>query len=194
MRKTSSPRRPRRIALFGGKFDPPHLGHQLAIFLCLEKFGMDKVWLIPSASHPFGHTMSPLALRLKMCRLLALPWRGTGKVRVLDDESRLAIRPVYTIDLVRHLKERYGDHDYHLVIGEDNWNARAEWKEFDELSKIVTPLVLGRGDASVFPIALPDLSSTAVRRAIADGAAWEHLVPDGVAEFVRKRGLYRPPR
>ncbi|HNT27588.1 MAG TPA: nicotinate-nicotinamide nucleotide adenylyltransferase [bacterium] len=189
MPKTSSRK---KIALLGGKFDPPHLGHQLTIFLCLAKFGMDKVWLLPSAAHPFGHTMSPLALRLKMCRLLALPWRGTGKVRILDDERRVDRRPVYTLDLVRHLKARYGDHDHHLVIGEDNWNARAEWKEFDELSKIVTPLVIGRGEGSAFPIALPDLSSTAVRRAIADGAAWEHLVPAGVAEFVMRRGLYRP--
>ncbi len=190
MQKTSFRRK--RIALFGGKFDPPHLGHQLTIFLCLEKFGMEKVWLIPSAAHPFGHRMSPFALRFAMCRLLALPWRGRGKVRLLDDERRLAARPVYTIDLVRHLKEKYGDHDYHLVIGEDNWNARAEWKEFDELSKLVTPLVIGRGAASAIDLALPGISSTAIREAIAQGAPWEHLVPAGVSDFLRKQDLYRP--
>ncbi len=195
MRKIFSPeKKPRPIALFGGKFDPPHLGHQLLIFLLLHKLGMHQVWLIPSVAHPFGYPMSPFALRLKMCRMLALPWRGRHKVSILDDERHMPQRPVFTIDLVRRLRERYGERDYRLVIGEDNWNARAEWKDFDELSRLAPPLVIGRGDNSAFPLALPDISSTAIREAIASGAPWEHLVPTGVNEFILKhRHLLFPP-
>lgn len=188
MRKTSSAD---RVALFGGKFDPPHLGHQLTIFLCLEKFAMDEVWVLPSAAHAFGYEMSPFALRLRMCRLLAAPWKRSGRVRVLADEEKMTERPVYTIDLVRHLTTAYGPRDYHLIIGEDNWKARADWKEFDELSRMATPLVIGRGGDSKSRIALPDISSTAIRTAIATGTPWEHLVPAGVPEFVHDHGLYR---
>jgi len=189
MRKTSSAD---RVAIFGGKFDPPHLGHQLTLFLCLEKFGMDEVWVIPSAAHAFGYTMSPFALRLMMCRLLAAPWKRSGRVRVLADEEQMTEHPVYTIDLVRHLIATHGPREYHLIIGEDNWKARADWKEFDELSKLARPLVIGRGDGSDFRIALPDISSTAIRTAIAQGTPWEHLVPAGIPEFVKDKGLYRP--
>lgn len=188
MRKTSSVD---RVAIFGGKFDPPHLGHQLTIFLCLEKFGMDEVWVIPSAAHAFGYAMSPFELRLRMCRLLAAPWKGRGRVRILADEKKLPQRPVYTIDLVRHLITAYGPRDYHLIIGEDNWQARADWKEFDELSKLARPLVIGRGGGSNLRIALPDISSTAIRTAIAQNAPWEHLVPAGIPDLVRDHGLYR---
>ncbi|HOW51290.1 MAG TPA: nicotinate-nicotinamide nucleotide adenylyltransferase [bacterium] len=189
MRKTSSAD---RVALFGGKFDPPHLGHQLTLFLCLEKFGMDEVWVIPSAAHAFGYTMSPFELRLTMCRLLAAPWKGRRRVKVLADEQALPQRPVYTIDLVRHLREEYGPRDYHLIIGEDNWKARADWKEFDELSQLAKPLVIGRGGGSNLQLALPDISSTAIRTAVAQNAPWEHLVPAAIPEFVKDKGLYWP--
>jgi len=151
---------------------------------------MHQVWLIPSAVHPFGYPMSPFSLRLKMCRLLALPWRGRHKVRILDDERKIGTSPVYTITLVRYLIEHYGPRDYRLVIGEDNWNARHEWKEFDELTRLASPIVIGRGENSAFPLALPDLSSSTVRAAIAAGEPWEHLVPAGVAAFIRKHRLY----
>ncbi len=191
MRKTSLPeKKPRPIALLGGKFDPPHLGHQLMIFLLLHKLGMHQVWLIPRAAPPFGYPLSPFRLRYKMCHLLALPWRGRHKVRVLDDEKKMSGSPVYTVTLVRHLIERYGPRDYRLVIGEDNWNTRDQWKDFEELARLAPPIVIGRGLDSTLPIKLPDISSTIVREAVAAGTAWEHLVPAGVAELVRKYHLY----
>ncbi len=178
------------IAVFGGKFDPPHLAHQLIIFLLLEKHGVDEVWLFPSADHPFGYACSSFSIRCEMCRYLAAPWETSGKVKILDDEARLTVRPVYTVELMRHLTAEYGKRRYRLVIGEDNWNRRREWKDFASLEQSFEPIVIGRGDnfSTFFP--LPDISSTLIRTRIEQGKPYAHLLPQGLDLYIEEHRLY----
>lgn len=176
-------------AVFGGKFDPPHLGHQLSIFLALEKYGFDEVWVIPSFSHPFGYRTNDFGKRTEMCRIMARPFGSRAKV--LTVEKELGLETVYTVDLIRHLKENFTDNDFSLLIGSDNWEVRKKWKDFDKIEEMCRSIVvIGRGEGTEKGFSLPDISSTMIKKMIREGADPDIFLPSGISEYIRKNGLY----
>lgn len=188
MQKTLTPD---NIAIFGGKFDPPHLGHQLIIFLLIEKYKMNHVWITPSFKHPFGYKSSSFEDRVTMCKLLAAPWNESKKVSVLTTEKEIGTDPVYTVDLLELLKKKHPKKNLHLVIGEDNWNLRDKWKAFERIEKIAKPIIIGRGTdfSSFFP--MPDISSSLIRKMLENNEKVDHLLPDGMFDFIREKGLFK---
>lgn len=176
-------------AIFGGKFDPPHLAHQMSIFLALEKYRFDEVWVIPSFSHPFDFHPSDFDRRLEMCRIMARPWGD--RVKVMDTEREIGTEKVYTVDLIRYLIGKYPQNGFSLVIGSDNWDLRTKWKDFDEIERLCrTVEVIGRGLDSTEGFSLPNISSTMIKQRIHEGKDVSHLLPDGIAEYIREHGLY----
>lgn len=176
-------------AVFGGKFDPPHLGHQLSIFLALEKYGFQEVWVIPSFSHPFGFHPGDFDTRLEMCRIMARPFGNRAKV--LDIERNLGLETVYTVDLIKYLKENFQGNDFSLLIGSDNWNVRDKWKDFDKIEEMCREIVvIGRGKNEGSSFYLPDISSTMIKTIIKEGKNPENLLPSGIAEYIGKNKLY----
>jgi len=176
-------------AVFGGKFDPPHLGHQLSIFLALEKYGFDEVWIIPSFSHPFGFHPSDFDKRLEMCRIMAGPFGN--RVKVLDTEKNLGLEVVYTVDLIKYLKENFPENDFSLLIGSDNWDVRQKWKDFDKIEEMCREIiVIGRGENEEGSFYLPDISSTMIKSMIKEGKNPEILLPAGIAEYIKQNSLY----
>jgi len=180
---------PKKIGIFGGKFDPPHLGHQLIIFLAFSKYHMDEVWIIPSYSHAFGYESSNFDVRLKMCEYLTAPW-SSDKVKILDDEKSIEKSPVFTIDLMYYLHNNYGAHNYTIFIGEDNWEKRDKWKEFEKLSTLASISVIGRGTKFDTYFPLPDISSSILRDMIKDNKNVDFLMPDGIYNFIKKNNLF----
>ena len=179
----------KNIAIFGGKFDPPHLGHQLSIFLALEKYCFDEVWVIPSFSHPFGFHPGDFDTRLEMCRIMARPFGKRAKV--LDTEKNLGFETVYTVDLIRYLKENFPQNDFSLVIGSDNWDVRQKWKDFDKIEEMCRKIVvIGRGENGDESFKLPDISSTMIKKLIKEGKDPEAFLPAGIAEYIGKNKLY----
>lgn len=180
---------PINTAVFGGKFDPPHLGHQLSIFLALEKYKFDEVWIIPSFSHPFGYHPGDFDSRLEMCRIMAKPFGNRAKV--LDVERNLGLEIVYTVNLIEYLKNNFPENDFSLLIGSDNWNVRDKWKDFDKIEKMCREtVVIGRGENEEGSFYLPDISSTMIKNMIKEGKDPETLLPAGIAEYIRKNKLY----
>lgn len=179
-----------KTAVFGGKFDPPHLSHQLTIFLLLEKFKMDEVWIVPSAGHPFGNIMSPFEKRLQMCEIMIKPWKESNRVVVRTDEQKIEEKPVYTVNLLQYFKKKYPEREFHLAIGEDNFRLKERWKSFDIIEKEFSPLIVGRGDnfSTYFP--LPNISSSYIRDKIISGDDISHLLPLDIMEFIKKECLY----
>jgi len=176
-------------AVFGGKFDPPHLGHQLSVFLALEKYRFDEVWIIPSFSHPFGYHPYDFDSRLEMCRIMAEPFKD--RVKVSDIERKIGLEVVYTVDLIEYLKDNFPENDFSLVIGSDNWNVRGKWKDFDKLEKICRSIVvIGRGEGGQGSFSLPDISSTMIREMIKNSRDPENLLPAGIYEYIKKHNLY----
>ena len=152
-------RKVKRIALFGGSFNPPHLGHVAVARRLARRRGFDAVWVVPAYRHPFGKPLAPFALRLKLARLA---FGGLGrKVRIVPVEARWP-RGARTVELLAYLRRRHPRWAWTLVIGADAWRERKRWKDFPEIQRLARVLVIPRGLHS--PI--PNVSSTALRRAL----------------------------
>ena len=141
-----------RVALFGGSFDPPHVGHQLACLYVLLTYPVDEVWMIPVFRHAFDKRWAPFAHRVAMCERAAAAIGPA--VRVSTIEQELA-GPSYTLLTVRALKERHPEHDFALVIGADLIKERERWYGWPELAQLVPFLVLRRGGVAREKVALP---------------------------------------
>lgn len=181
-----------RVALYGGSFNPPHLGHELAALYVLETSGVDELWLMPTFQHPFDKALAPFEDRLAMCRLAAAALGPRARVtdieRELGDESR-------TLRTVRALQARYPEHEFALVIGADLVAESATWYGAEELRATVPFIVVGRAGLAAGPraaIEMPAVSSTQIRRALGEGKPVTGLVSRAVLEYIEARGLFGP--
>lgn len=168
-----------RIAVYGGSFNPPHVGHAMVAGWLRWADRADQVWLIPAFSHPFDKALAPFASRVAACEALAAlvgPW-----VRVDPIEATLPT-PSYTIDTLATLSARHPEHQFRLVVGADVLPTTDAWKRWDEIVARHAPIVVGRGGYPDVPGAptFPSISSSEVRAALSEGRGVDHLVPDGV--------------
>ncbi|MBN2361290.1 MAG: nicotinate-nicotinamide nucleotide adenylyltransferase [Deltaproteobacteria bacterium] len=181
-----------RIAIFGGAFDPPHLGHQAACLYLLTTSEVDSVWWVPSLVHAFGKQMAPFEDRVAMCRL-AVRHFDPARVLVSTVERDLP-PPQCTVDTVDHLARQRPDRQLRVAIGSDNLDELARWKEIDRLRVLAPLLVVPRtGEiraAAARPL-LPQVASSEIRNRIAEGGDPRPFVDDAVAHFISERGLYR---
>ena len=182
------------IALLGGSFNPPHVGHAMAAWWLLATQPVEEVWLLPTWRHPFGKELAPWEDRLRMCELAVEGLRG---VRVCADEAELAGDPLAgrTLRTLEHLSAKHPGRRFALAIGTDLLRETDRWHRFDRVRELARIVVVARQgfDAPAGTPALPDVSSTAIRAAIARGEPVDGLVPRAVARYIAERRLYRAP-
>lgn len=176
-----------RIALFGGSFDPPHLGHVLCATWAHAMAGADEVWVLPVAEHPYGKQVQPWDTRWQLCEAA---FAGLGFVRLRDDELR---NPGgRSFDLLAELKRKESDHQWLLIGGSDTEQDLHNWYRGSELRQQVELVAVPRrGYDDGQPAALPAISSTEVRRRLAAGENVDQLLPRRVLALIRKQGWYR---
>jgi nicotinate-nucleotide adenylyltransferase len=192
----------RRVAIFGGSFNPPHVAHVLAVVYALSTAPIDEVLVVPVFRHPFAKELASFEERLAMCEL------GVGwipHVTVSPVERELGGESL-TLRTVEHLAAEHPDWSLRLLIGADVLGDLPKWHRFDRIAAIAPPLVLGRvgvvpspvGEgATLVPTAplpvLPRVSSTEIRAAIAAGDREEvrARVPSAVLDFIEQHRLYR---
>jgi nicotinate-nucleotide adenylyltransferase len=172
------------VAVYGGSFNPPHVGHAMVASWLRWTAVVDEVWLLPSFVHPFDKALAPFADRVAMCEALAGlvgPW-----VRVEPVEASLPT-PSYTVDVLGVLAARHPGHHLRLVVGADVLPSVGLWKRWDDIARDYTPIVVGRGGFENPPdtVVFPEVSSTEVRRRIAAGEPVEHLVPQVILAMAR---------
>ena len=183
-----------RIALFGGSFNPPHLGHELAALYVLETAEVDELWFVPCFKHPFDKTLECFEDRLAMCELASAAVGARARVtdveRELGDESR-------TLRTVRALQARHPEHRFALVIGADLVAETDTWYGAQELRAAVPFIVVGRAGAAAAPadgpprgVEMPAISSTEIRRALVAGRPVTGLVSRAIVDFIYARGLF----
>jgi|SRR6478672_13458886 len=178
-----------RVALFGGSFNPPHVAHQMVALYVLETAPVDEVWLVPAYEHAFGKPLAPFAERLAMCELAAAAL--APRVRVSPVEGDIGGRSL-TLRTVQRLRELHPEHTFSLVIGSDLQGDVSNWYGADELVRSVPFIVVNRpGGQPTAGITMPDVSSTAVRAALAAGKAVDELVPRAVLDYILRKGLYK---
>ncbi|MFZ5475797.1 MAG: nicotinate (nicotinamide) nucleotide adenylyltransferase [Myxococcota bacterium] len=178
-----------RIAVYGGSFNPPHVGHAMVAGWVRWADRADEVWLLPVYRHAFGKPLAPWSTRLAMCEALARavgPW-----VRVEPVEATLA-GVSYTVRTLDVLSGRHPEHSFHLVVGADVLPQAPHWKDWPAIQARYAPIVVGRAGHGEVPDAptFPEIASSDVRRRIAAGEPWAHLLPAGVVRIVKGEGLY----
>jgi nicotinate-nucleotide adenylyltransferase len=199
----SPPPAPRRVAVFGGSFNPPHVGHVLGVVYALSTAPVDEVLVVPVYQHPFSKHLAPFADRLAMCRL-ALGWLPRVILSSVEEELGGESRTLRTLE---HLRATRPDWSLRLLVGADVLGDLPKWHRWDRIAELAPPLVLGRsgveareadvtwvGAASDEPPApiLPRVSSTQIRDALAAGDvdAVRGLVPAAVIDHIVAGGLY----
>lgn len=201
----TSPRR-RRIGLFGGAFDPPHLAHVALARAAVAQLQLDELRVLPTgqAWHK-SRALSPAEHRLALARLaFAEVPRAVVDERELHREG-----PTYTIDTLRELRLEQPGAELVLVIGADQAEALHSWQGSAEIPRIATLAIAERARPAEAPVAfdashvpggkwesveLPPMpiSATAIRALVASGQAFTHLLPEGAARYIDQHHLYRP--
>jgi nicotinate-nucleotide adenylyltransferase len=190
---------PLKIGIYGGSFDPVHLGHLLVAQAALEELALDRLFFVPAAHSPFKpeNKMAPDDFRL---RLLRLALAGTSRCAVDDQEIRRG-GISYTIETVRAYAQTFPGAQLFYLIGTDNVAKLNAWRDAAELARLATFVAVPRpGEAPpVFPPPFAGrllrgfpfgVSSSEIRERIKAGLTIEHLVPAGVAEAVRATNVY----
>lgn len=206
------------LCLFGGSFDPVHIGHLLVARAAFEELTLDRVIFIPAAQSPFKTHVQPTPAALRMCMLrtalAAKPWAE------LDDQEIARGAVSYTIDTVRSYRKRYPTARIYYLIGEDNVAQLPEWRDSAELARLVEFAVIPRPpsragsqapEAGEFPVTTPgtvetassrgfrmrflhgfplDVSSSEIRARVCAGLRVNDLLPLGVTEIITNNRLY----
>lgn len=191
-----------KIGIFGGTFDPIHIGHLRLADWFSRNAGLDMVWLMVSPRNPLktgGAAPVSAQQRLEMVRLAV---KDYPRLRADDTEFSLPV-PSYTITTLRTLAERHPDDDFTLIVGADNIMAFDRWKAPEELLSRFGVLVYPRPGYDLDPKKLPvgarmaegcpqtDISSTQIRQMLSrrDPAA-AHFLPGAVAAYIAAHCLY----
>ncbi|MBN2695021.1 nicotinate-nicotinamide nucleotide adenylyltransferase [bacterium] len=178
----------RSIAIFGGSFNPPHIGHQmmLAYLSWLGRF--DKIWVNPVYHHYFqkDKLLIDFEKRFEMAKIAFEKISPTIEINPIDRENQFS----KTFDAVVFLKERYPDDNFTLILGEDNYLSKDRWYRFSDVEKMVSILYLGREGVESelkLPFKFPSISSTKVRESIEES---KELLDYDVYSYIKKNQLY----
>ncbi len=202
---------PERIGVFGGSFDPVHVGHLHVARSAQRAAELDRLIWVPAARPPHkpDRILAGADDRVRMLEL-AIALSPSWSISKLELERA---GPSYTIDTLRELRDAAPGARFHLVLGGDNLDGFAKWREVRAILAIATPIVVvRRGDerelcarlarelgtevgAQIERGLVTDevvlVSSTALREALERGELAERELPAGVAEYIRARGIYR---
>lgn len=189
-----------KIGLLGGTFNPIHTGHLILAQECWDQLTLDKVIFVPAFMSPLKDPGSEISAhdRLNMVRL-ALEGDDRFEISTFElDKKGLS----YTIDTIKHFREEYGkEAGLFFLTGADSAETLSMWKNADDILAECTFIAASRpgwGEGSAYEdrikrLIMPniEISSTDIRRRIHDRRPIDHLVPDKVVQYIRKKGLYR---
>lgn len=188
-----------KLGLFGGSFDPVHLGHLLVAQAAIEELGLDKLFFIPAAQSPFKpeNKITPAEIRLRMLRLAL-----AGKTNCEIDEQEIRRGGIsYSIETLRETAKKFPNAKLFYLIGADNISKLNEWREADELAALAEFVVAPRPGEKISEFPKPfrgrilkgfpaEISSSQIRARVKAGLPIENLVPPFVAAAIHAAGLY----
>jgi len=188
-----------RIGIFGGSFDPVHLGHLLVAQAALEELALDRLFFVPAAHSPFKpeNQPAPAADRLRLLRLAL-----AGQTRCEVDEQEIQRSGVsFTVETLRNYAQRFPGATLFYLIGADNVASLPQWREADELARLAEFVAIPRPGETPAPFppsfrgrtlaGFPlGVSSSQIRARVKAGQPIDLLVPPAVAEAIRNSRLY----
>ncbi|HSX04640.1 MAG TPA: nicotinate (nicotinamide) nucleotide adenylyltransferase [Rhabdochlamydiaceae bacterium] len=197
----------KKIALFGGTFDPIHLGHLNLAIQLQEIHQLDEVLFCPANFSPHKESNQPVAAAELRSSMVGLAIDPIKKFSLLKYELEKK-GPSFTIDSVRMLLEAYPDSQFFLILGE--LTGLEKWKDIEELLALIQPLIgrrkekldlpadlTGLSDGArkilqkgMTPISMMEISSTNIRERLKQKKYCGHLLPEKVLNFIYEHKLY----
>ncbi len=196
-----------RIGLYGGTFDPIHIGHLILAEQCREACRLDRVWLVVTGSPPHkpgGRTA--VAHRLEMARIAV----ASHPAFVVSDIEATRPGPHYSVETLETVRRDHPDDELFFLIGADSLADLPTWREPERIARLATIVVVNRPgieevDANHLPefgpgafplawVAIPPvgIASSDLRPRLAEGRSVRYMVPRGVEAYIEAHGLYRP--
>ena len=186
----------RKLGIYGGTFDPTHVGHLILAREALEQLDLERVVFVPAAvsPHKLEAQAAPAALRLEMLRAAVAGEAGFD----VDALELHRPPPSYTIDTIEEFRRCNPDAELFYLVGSDNLARLRTWHRFEELSRLVKFVILARDSAELDERhttirRLIDVSATEIRNRVATGRSIRYLVPPAVEEIIRREQLYKDP-
>ncbi len=187
-----------KIGILGGTFNPIHIGHLILAEEAREKLHLDKIIFVPTylPPHKDNSDIASAGARLAMVKIAI---KGNRHFSVSESEIRRNGRS-YTIDTLREFKKIYPDDELYFIIGSDLLKYLDEWKDLDEIIKMVKFIAATRpgypldkipSHISTIPIRAVDISGFEIRNAIKENKSFRYLVPEGVFKYIERKRLYR---
>ena len=198
-----------KIGFFGGTFNPIHNAHLRIAQEAKDRFGLDRILLVPSG---YSWMKDPKEIasredRLRMAELAAEECEGFEVSTIETDQEG----PTYSYETLQKLKALYPEDEICFIIGADQLMILEQWKKPEEIFRLATILVADRGGFDqqemeekaaelterygakirIYHMEASELSSTDLRRRIRDGEDISGCVPEKVAEYIEKKGLYQ---
>ncbi len=188
-----------RIGLFGGSFDPVHLGHLLVAHAAREELELDRLVFIPAARSPFkaDEKPTPAFQRVQMLRLAlaGLSWAE------IDEQEIIRGGVSYTVETLREYASRFPRAGLFYLIGGDHVSKLGEWRDAEALARLAEFVVIPRPGQQEVPFPAPfrgrylrgfpiRISASEIRARVRSGKGVAHLVPPAVSEAIRNNRLY----
>lgn len=193
----------KRIGIFGGSFNPVHLGHTaLAAYIC-EQGLVDEVWMMVSPQNPLKQNLELLDEQHRLS-MLQLAVSSYPMLQACDFEFNLP-RPSYTYHTLQALRDTYPDYSFTLIIGEDNWQNFHRWYRSEEISRKTPIIVYPRDSVEGLELRIEGAikaktpqhstplfpySSTQVRNAIANRESTAEMLHPEVEKYIQQYGFY----
>jgi nicotinate-nucleotide adenylyltransferase len=194
-----------RLGLFGGTFDPIHLGHLILAEQCRESCSLDRVWFVVAGEPPHKRrARTAVAHRLEMARIAVA---GHSAFAVSEIEATRP-GPHYSVETLESVRRQHLDDELFFLIGADSLNDLPSWREPARIAQLATIVVVNRPgidqvDAARLPTFGPGLreialvtvppigiASSDLRRRVAEGKSIRYMVPRGVEAYIEAQGLY----
>lgn len=200
----------KRVGIFGGSFDPVHIGHLLIAETAAEAASLDQVRFVPNAKSPLKPN-GPIASGKQRLEMTGLAISGNSRFEVDDIEIRRE-GTSYTVDTLQQLVSLHADWDLFLIIGADSLEQFSKWREPRRICELAIPLVVARAGheanierlaefvtksrmeeirAATFRFPLIEISSTDLRRRVAESRSIRYRTPRAVEAYIEHAGLYQ---
>lgn len=191
-----------KIGLYFGTFNPIHIGHLAIANHTAEFSGLDQIWMVVTPHNPLKkkNTLLDDHHRLQM---VFLATEDYPKIKPSDIEFKLP-QPNYTVNTLAHLQEKFPQHEFSLIMGEDNLNSLHKWKNYDVIlqnhdvyvyPRVSTEIISDefKGHAKIHKIDAPimEIASTFIRESIKNGKNIRPLLPEKVWQYVEHNLFYK---
>lgn len=182
-----------KVAILGGAFNPPHIGHCMIAQQVLDFVGVDEVWFLPIYHHSFEKPMAPVEDRLAMTNLLEVP---KTRVSTIEIDNKLS---GHTIEVLPYLPK---DHSYSFIIGSDQLPSFHLWGRWEELLTRMPFLVFpryGYPNEPLYPnmqvvthelMVGSNISSSKIRGRVKANLSINQFVPEAIVSYIREHSLY----